>query len=81
MQLWAFSKEEITIKTHGLSVDAVTNADCHIWTPIIYIVTYMTIARQKFGKHVPKVTQSTVERPPLLGNKQVGTFRSNGWNK
>jgi hypothetical protein len=40
----------------------------------------MTIARQRFGKHILEVTQSTVEGPPLLGSKSLGTFRSNGKN-
>jgi hypothetical protein len=38
----------------------------------------MIIARQLFGKHMPKVTQSAVEGPPLLGSKLLGTFHSNG---
>jgi hypothetical protein len=40
----------------------------------------MTTARQRFGKHIPEVTQPTVEGPPLLGSKPLGTFRSNGQN-
>jgi hypothetical protein len=43
-------------------------------------VTNMAIARQRFGKQIPEVTQSTVARPPLLGTKSLGTFRSNGQN-
>jgi hypothetical protein len=38
----------------------------------------MIIARQRFGKHVPKVRQSTVEGPLLLRSKSLGTFRSKG---
>jgi hypothetical protein len=38
----------------------------------------MTIARQLFGKHIPEVTLSTVEEPPLLGSKSLGTFHNNG---
>jgi hypothetical protein len=37
----------------------------------------MAIARQHFGKHIPEVTQSTVEGPPLLGTKLLGMFHSN----
>jgi hypothetical protein len=33
-----------------------------------------------FGRHIPEVTQSTVESPPLLGNKTLGTYCSNGQN-
>jgi hypothetical protein len=43
-------------------------------------MTNMTIARQRFGKHVPKVRLSTVEGPPLLGSKSLGTFHGNGKN-
>jgi hypothetical protein len=43
-------------------------------------VTNMTIDRQRFGKHVPKMTQLTVEELPLLGSKSLGKFRSNGQN-
>jgi hypothetical protein len=35
---------------------------------------HMTIARQRFGKHISEVTLSTVEEHPLLGSKSVGTF-------
>jgi hypothetical protein len=45
----------------------------------INIVTNMTTARQRFGKHIPEVTQSTAVRL-LLGSKSLGTFRSNGQN-
>jgi hypothetical protein len=38
----------------------------------------MIIARQRFGKRVPEITQSAVEGPPLLGIKSLGAFRSNG---
>jgi hypothetical protein len=44
-------------------------------------MTNMTIARERFGKHVPDITQSTVEGPPLLDSKSLGTFRSNGKNR
>jgi hypothetical protein len=44
------------------------------------VVTNMTIARQQFGKHIPEVTQSTVEGPTLLGSKLLGKFCSNGRN-
>jgi hypothetical protein len=40
----------------------------------------MTIARQRFSKHIPEVMQSTAEEPPLLGSKSLGTFGSNGQN-
>jgi hypothetical protein len=43
-------------------------------------VTDLTIARQRFGTHIPDITQSTVEGPPLLGSNSLGTFRSNGHN-
>jgi hypothetical protein len=43
-----------------------------------HTVTNITIARQRFGKHIPEVTQSTVEGPPSLGSKSLGTFHSNG---
>jgi hypothetical protein len=35
---------------------------------MIHIVTNMTIATQRFGKHVPEVTLSTVEGRLLLDN-------------
>jgi hypothetical protein len=38
------------------------------------IMTNMTIARQRFDKHVPEATQSTVEGPPLLGSKSLSTY-------
>jgi hypothetical protein len=38
----------------------------------------MTTAKQRFGKHIPEVTQSTMEGPPLLGSKSLGTFHING---
>jgi hypothetical protein len=44
-----------------------------------YTVTNMTVVRQRFGKHISQVTQSTVG-PPLLGSRSLGTFRSNGQN-
>jgi hypothetical protein len=44
------------------------------------IVTHMTIARQRFGKYIPNITQSTVEGPPLLGSKSLGTCHGNGQN-
>jgi hypothetical protein len=34
----------------------------------------MTIARQRFSKHVPEVMQSTVEGTPLLGSKLLGMY-------
>jgi hypothetical protein len=34
----------------------------------------MTIARQRFGKHVPEVTLSRVEGYLLLGNGSLDTF-------
>jgi hypothetical protein len=40
----------------------------------------MTIAKQRFGKHIPEVAQSTVEGPPLLNSKSLGTFRGNRQN-
>jgi hypothetical protein len=39
----------------------------------------MTVARQRFSKHISEVTQSTVG-PPLLGSRSLGTFLSNGQN-
>jgi hypothetical protein len=45
-----------------------------------YTVTNMTITRQRFGKHIPEVKQSTVEGLPLLGSKSLVTFRNNGQN-
>jgi hypothetical protein len=39
-----------------------------------HIVTHMTTARQRGGKHVPKVTLSKVEGHPLLGNESLNTF-------
>jgi hypothetical protein len=39
----------------------------------------MTVARQRFDKHIPKITQSTVV-PPFLGSRPLGTFLSNGQN-
>jgi hypothetical protein len=44
------------------------------------IVKNMTIARQRLGEHISEVMQSTVEGPPSLGSKSLGTFRSNGQN-
>jgi hypothetical protein len=41
----------------------------------------MIIARQRFRKYIPEVTQSTVEGSPLLGSKLLGTFLSNGQNR
>jgi hypothetical protein len=38
------------------------------------IVTHMTIARQRIGKHISEVTLSTVEGYPLLGSKSLGTL-------
>jgi hypothetical protein len=43
-------------------------------------VTNITIGRQRFGKRISEVAQSTVEEPPLLGSKSLVTFRSNGQN-
>jgi hypothetical protein len=43
------------------------------------IVTNTTVARQRFGKHITEVTQSTVG-PPLLGSRSLGIFRSNRQN-
>jgi hypothetical protein len=40
----------------------------------------MTITRQRFGKHISEVRQSTVEGPPLPGSKSLGMFLSNGKN-
>jgi hypothetical protein len=45
---------------------------------IFNIVTNKTIARQRFGKHIPEVTQSTVEETPLLGSKSLSAFHRNG---
>jgi hypothetical protein len=39
----------------------------------------MTVARQRFVKHIHEVTQSTVGTP-LLGSRLLGTFPSNGQN-
>lgn len=44
----------------------------------VNIVMNMTIARQRFGKYIPEIKQSTVEGSPLLGNKSLGTIHSNG---
>jgi hypothetical protein len=41
------------------------------------ILTNMTVARQRFGKHFSEITQSTVGSP-LLGSRSLGTFHSNG---
>jgi hypothetical protein len=30
--------------------------------PLLHIVTHMTPARQRLGKHVPEVTLSTIEK-------------------
>jgi hypothetical protein len=38
------------------------------------IVTNMTIARQRIGKHIPEMTLSIVEGPPLLASKSQHTF-------
>jgi hypothetical protein len=38
-----------------------------------HIVTYMTIVRQRLGKHFPQVTLSTIEGQPLLGNGPINT--------
>jgi hypothetical protein len=46
--------------------------------PFHYTVTYMTITRQQFGKHVSEVAQAPVEGPPLLGSKSLGMFNNNG---
>jgi hypothetical protein len=40
-------------------------------------VTYMPIARQRFGKHIPEVTLSTIGHP-LLGN---GTINMHSWQQ
>jgi hypothetical protein len=37
----------------------------------------MSIARQRFGKGVLEITQSTVEGLLLLGSKSLGTFYTN----
>jgi hypothetical protein len=34
----------------------------------------MTIAGQRFGKHISEVTQSTAGGHPLLGSKSLGTY-------
>jgi hypothetical protein len=38
------------------------------------IVTHITIARQRLGKHVPEVTLSTMEENMLLGSGSLGMF-------
>jgi hypothetical protein len=39
-----------------------------------YIVTHMTIARQRLGKNIPAVTVSTIlEGHPLLSNESIYT--------
>jgi hypothetical protein len=38
------------------------------------IVPHMTIARQRFDKHISEVTLSTVEGHLLLCSRSVGTF-------
>jgi hypothetical protein len=37
------------------------------------IVTHMPIARQRFGKHIPEITLSTIEGYILLGNGPINT--------
>jgi hypothetical protein len=34
-----------------------------------HIVTHMTIAGQRLGKHIPEITLSTTEGHQLLGNR------------
>jgi hypothetical protein len=34
----------------------------------------MRIARQRFGKHIPKVRLSTIEGHPLLGNGPINRY-------
>jgi hypothetical protein len=41
--------------------------------PMNNIVTHMTIARQRLGKHCPGITLSTIEEYPLLGNGSINT--------
>jgi hypothetical protein len=40
---------------------------------MIHIVTYMTTAKQRLGKHIPEVTFATIEGHPLLGNGPINT--------
>jgi hypothetical protein len=40
------------------------------------IVTHMTIARQRFGKHISEVTLSKVKENPLLASNNTRTVRS-----
>jgi hypothetical protein len=35
------------------------------------IVTHMPFGRQRLGKHIPKITLSTIEGHPLLGNGPI----------
>jgi hypothetical protein len=35
------------------------------------IVTHMSIAKQRLGKHIPEVTLSTIEEHPLLGKGPI----------
>jgi hypothetical protein len=41
---------------------------------VIHSVIYMTIARQRLGKHVPTNAQPTTEGHPLLSNGPVNTL-------
>jgi hypothetical protein len=49
------------------------------YVPCNNIVTNMTVARQRFGKHICEATQSTVG-PPVLGSRSLGTFCTSGQN-
>jgi hypothetical protein len=40
---------------------------------MVHIVTHMTIARQRFGKHIPGVTLSKIEGYKLLGKGPINT--------
>jgi hypothetical protein len=62
----------IYVFTHAFHRDA--NLSLFLINSVFHFtVTNMTIARQRSGIHVPKVTQSTVEVPPLLGGESLGT--------
>jgi hypothetical protein len=43
----------------------------------INTVTNVSVAKQRFGKHILEGKQSTVG-PPLLSSRLLCTFRSNG---
>jgi hypothetical protein len=40
-------------------------------------MTHMTIARQRLGKHIPKVSLSTIQGHQLLGNEPINTRSGN----